>query len=166
MYGLMVTVHVLASVFLIAVILLQAGKGSGLSEGFGGGAMQNMFGSSANTVMTKVTAACAVIFIFTSLTLTIMTTRRSKSLIELERGKVSDIVTGQKVKARGESPAVTPMSQQPAAATAQAPAQSAQEAKKTVTVKEVKIDPVTGKEIVVKEEKMTPEEATARNNAK
>jgi preprotein translocase subunit SecG len=163
----MVAVHVLASIFLIAVILLQAGKGSGMSEGFGGGAMQNMFGSSANTVMTKVTAACAIIFIFTSLTLTIMTTRRSKSLIELERGKVSDIVTGQKVKARGESPAAAPMSQQPVAvAAAQAPAQPAEEAKKTVTVKEVKIDPVTGKEIVVKEEKMTPEEAAARNNAK
>jgi len=149
MYGLMVAVHVLASIFLIAVILLQAGKGSGLSEGFGGGAMQNMFGSSANTVMTKVTAACAIIFIFTSLTLTIMTTRRSKSLIELERGKVSDIVAGQKAKVRVES----------------APAQPAQE-KKTVTVKEVKIDPATGKEVVVKEEKMTPEEAAARNNAK
>lgn len=142
MYAFLITIHVLASIFLIAVILLQAGRGSGLSEGFGGGAMQNIFGSSSTTVLTKVTAGCAIVFIITSLTLTIMATRRGKSLIELQKGKVSDIVTQQKKPVTGT--AVQPVDN------------------KTVTVREVKIDPATGKEIVVKEEKMTPEEAAAK----
>jgi len=129
MFGLMVAVHILASVFLIAVILFQAGKGGGLTENFGGGMMQNVFGASANTVLTKVTAACAVIFIFTSLTLTIMTTRRSKSLIELDKSKVEDILVKQKANA------------------------AAKPENTVTTVREVKVDPATGKETVVKEEK-------------
>ncbi|PIR65734.1 MAG: preprotein translocase subunit SecG [Candidatus Omnitrophica bacterium CG12_big_fil_rev_8_21_14_0_65_43_15] len=148
MYAFMIVIHILASIFLIAVILFQAGRGGGLTETFGGGAMQNMFGSSANMVMTKVTAACAIVFIITSLSLTILTTRRSKSLIDLERSKVADVIIKQK--------------QQPAATVPAAAPVSPLDAKKTVTVREVKIDPETGKEIVVKEEKMTPEEAAAK----
>lgn len=140
MYPFFVIIHILACIFLIAVILFQAGRGGGLTEGFGSGAMQNMFGASANTVLAKVTSVCAVIFICTSLALTIITTRQGKSLIELQRGKVSDIVAGQ----------------QPAPVTV--------DPSKSVTVREVKIDPATGKEIVVKEEKMTPAEAAAKQN--
>lgn len=161
MYAFLLVIHILASIFLILVILLQAGRGGGLSESFGGGAMQNIFGSSSTTVLTKITAACAVIFILTSLTLTILTSRRGKSLIDLERSKVSDIVLGQKQKvaARQEPSKGIGLPSSP-----QAPEAAAQaEAGKTVTVREVRIDPATGKEIVVKEEKMTPEEAAQRN---
>ncbi len=147
MYGFMVAVHVLACIFLIAVILFQAGRGGGLSETFGSSAMQNIFGSSSKTILTKITAVCAVIFIITSLLLTILTTRRSKSLIDLEKGRVMDIVASQKS---------SPVSKQ------ELPLTAGKDAAKTVTIKEVKIDPATGKEIVVKEEKMTPQEAAAR----
>lgn len=156
MYPLMVVVHILTCIFLIAVILFQAGRGGGLTEGFGSGAMQNMFGSSANTVLTKVTSVCAVIFICTSLFLTLLTTRQSKSLIDLERSKVGDIVVQQK-----RNPVAVPVQQASPSVNVQP---VATDANKTVTVREVKIDPQTGKEVVVKEEKMTPEEAAAKQS--
>jgi preprotein translocase subunit SecG len=170
MFALIIFFHILASIFLILVILLQAGRGGGLSDSFGGGAMQNIFGTSSQTVLTKVTAACATIFILTSLTLTILTGRREKSLIDVQRGRVADIVTRQKMQPAASS-AVQPQPAQTAAQPAVSPQggpaapveTSKAEAAKTVTVREVKIDPATGKEVVVKEEKMTPEEASQRN---
>src|SRR3989338_3645124 len=136
MFTLIVIFHILASIFLILVILLQAGRGGGMSDSFTGGAMQNIFGSSSTTVLTKVTAVCATIFILTSLTLTVLTGRREKSLIDVQRGRVADIVAGQKKDFKAP---VAPVKEESA---------------KTVTVREVKIDPSTGKEVVVKEEKM------------
>lgn len=156
MYAFIVIIHIAASAVLILLILLQAGRGGGLSEGFGGGAMQNIFGSSSKTIMTKITAVCAVVFILTSISLTILVTRRGKSLIDVKKTKVSDIIAQQKTKA-------APIKQQAQTPTTEP---QAEDAKKTVTVKEVKIDPQTGKEIVVKEEKMTPEEAAARQGGK
>jgi|GEM_PF-432827 len=159
MYGFMIVVHVLASIFLIAVILFQAGRGGGLTEGLGGGAMQNIFGASSKTVLTKVTTVCAIIFICTSLLLTILTTRRSKSLIDLEKSKVIDITTKQRpgfAKTQASQTTASVGQQQAQSQTA------GQDSAKTVTVREVKIDPATGKEIVVKEEKMTPQEAAAK----
>jgi hypothetical protein len=39
MYATVIVIHVIISLFLIAVILLQAGKGGGLSDTFGGSQM-------------------------------------------------------------------------------------------------------------------------------
>ncbi|MFH1406593.1 MAG: preprotein translocase subunit SecG [Candidatus Omnitrophota bacterium] len=75
-------VHIIACLVLIAVILLQAGKGGGLSEMFGGGATQNIFGTSATTFLTRATTACAIIFIITSLTLAVLSGKRERSLME------------------------------------------------------------------------------------
>jgi preprotein translocase subunit SecG len=170
MFIAIIVFHILASIFLILVILLQAGRGSGLAEGFGGGTvMQNIFGSSSSTVLTKATAVCAVVFIVTSLTLTILTSRRGKSLIDLEKAKVGDIVAGQKPKEAVGATAggVNVASPKEAPAQTTTPAKGEVNApEKTVTVREVKIDPATGKEIVVKEEKMTPEEAAERQKSK
>ena len=81
MYIAVLTLHILVSIFLIMVILLQAGRG-GLTETFGGGLTQTMFGARAANVLTRLTAICAIIFISTCLTLTILSFRRGRSLIE------------------------------------------------------------------------------------
>ena len=60
MYAILIVVHVVISLFLIAVILLQAGKGGGLADSFGGSQMQNMFGTKSATVLTRLTAVCAI----------------------------------------------------------------------------------------------------------
>jgi len=82
MYGVILVIHVMASIFLIMVILLQAGRGGGLADSFGGSQMQNLFGTKSTTVLTKLTTACAVVFIITCLSLAMISSRRSRSLVE------------------------------------------------------------------------------------
>lgn len=82
MYGVVIVIHVMASIFLIMVILLQAGKGGGLADSFGGSQMQNLFGTKSTTVLTKLTTGCAVLFIITCLSLAIISSHRSRSLVD------------------------------------------------------------------------------------
>ncbi len=82
MYTLVMIVHVIACLILILVILLQAGRGGGLSGMVGSGQPQSILGTQTNAFMTRATEVCAVIFILTSLTLGIMSTHRGKSLME------------------------------------------------------------------------------------
>ena len=82
MYIFLLIVHVFVSFVLVAVILLQAGRGGGLSEMMGAGQPQSILGTQTNKFMTRATEVCAVLFIITSLTLAMLTTQRGKSLIE------------------------------------------------------------------------------------
>lgn len=63
--------HVVACIFLILVVLLQQGRGGGLGSAFGGGAGgQQVFGGrGAGNLLTRLTAAFAIIFMGTSVTL-------------------------------------------------------------------------------------------------
>jgi preprotein translocase subunit SecG len=63
--------HVLVCIFLILVVLLQQGKGADLSV-FGGGSTQTAFGArSATTLLHKLTVASFVIFIVTTVSISI-----------------------------------------------------------------------------------------------
>lgn len=62
--------HVLVCVFLILVVLTQQGKGQDLASAFGGAGTQAAFGARGTaTLLTRVTAVCAAIFMVTSLLL-------------------------------------------------------------------------------------------------
>lgn len=80
-YGLVLVVHVLVALFLIGVILLQGGRG-GLGEAMGGAAAQSLFGGGVNTVMTRVTAVCAALFMATCLSLAMLSTASGRSVID------------------------------------------------------------------------------------
>jgi len=82
MYAVLIVIHVIVSIFLIAVILLQAGRGGGLADSFGGSQMQSLFGTKSTAVLTKLTAICATTFILTCLSLALISSYRSKSLME------------------------------------------------------------------------------------
>ncbi|MBU1887845.1 MAG: preprotein translocase subunit SecG [Candidatus Omnitrophica bacterium] len=82
MYAFFVTIHVIASLFLIAVILLQAGRGGGLSDTFGGSQMQNLFGTKSVNVLTRMTTISAALFIITCLALALISSHRNKSLVD------------------------------------------------------------------------------------
>ena len=71
MFAFVTTLHVVVSVFLIFVILLQPGKGDAMAAfSGGGGGSQTVFGGRGNvTFLSKVTTVCAIIFMITSLTL-------------------------------------------------------------------------------------------------
>jgi len=68
MYTLIVVLHVIVSIALILVILLQTGKGSDIGAVFGGGSSQTLFGSTGPTsFLSKLTAGAAIVFMLTSL---------------------------------------------------------------------------------------------------
>lgn len=70
MLPLILTIHVLAVIALIILILLQHGKGANVGAAFGSGASQTIFGSTGATpFLVKVTALVAAIFFATSLLL-------------------------------------------------------------------------------------------------
>lgn len=80
-YWLVIVIHIIASLVLIAVILLQAGRGGGLSESFGGSSTQTLFGTKTSVFLTRATAASAIIYILTCLTLAVMTSHQGRSLV-------------------------------------------------------------------------------------
>ena len=81
LYGLVMLIHVIVSLVLIAVILLQAGRGGGLSESFGGSSTQTIFGTKTSVFLTRATAVSAVVYILTCLVLGVMTSHRGRSLV-------------------------------------------------------------------------------------
>jgi len=84
MYGFFVFIHIIICVALVLVVLLQAGKGAGLGGLFGGGGGDQLFSApSGSAFIRKVTTTMAIIFMFTCITLTILSSKRSEqSLME------------------------------------------------------------------------------------
>ena len=71
-------VHIIVCLFLIIVVLLQSGKSADIAAAFGGMGIQTAFGPrGAATVLSKATTWSAVIFMITSITLSIFATRSS-----------------------------------------------------------------------------------------
>lgn len=70
MKELLLVIHVLVSIALIVLVLLQHGKGADMGAAFGGGASQTLFGSRGSaTFLSRTTAVLATIFFLTSLSL-------------------------------------------------------------------------------------------------
>ena len=66
-------IHVLVSLFLILVVLAQQGKGQDLASAFGGAGSQTAFGARGTaTLLSKITAGAAAIFMITSLMLSFL----------------------------------------------------------------------------------------------
>lgn len=75
--------HVLVAVFLVLVILLQAGKGGGVGAAFGGAGSQTVFGGrGAQTFLGKLTSFGAAVFFITSLILSHISTTPGRSVLE------------------------------------------------------------------------------------
>lgn len=73
--------HVVVSIILILVILLQAGKGANMGAAFGGSS-QTVFGSSGPaSFLGKMTTVIAILFMLTSLTLSYSAVHKGKSLM-------------------------------------------------------------------------------------
>ncbi|MGA2252400.1 preprotein translocase subunit SecG [Terracidiphilus sp.] len=80
-----IAIHVVACLFLIGVVLLQQGRSADLAGAFGGQGSQTAFGPrAAANIFTRLTAWAAVIFMLTSLSLTILYVRsmHSRSVLD------------------------------------------------------------------------------------
>lgn len=68
-----ITVHIIVCLFLIGVVLVQQGRSADLAGAFGGQGSQTAFGPrAAANVLTRLTTWCAVIFMCTSIALTVL----------------------------------------------------------------------------------------------
>ncbi|MDD5226241.1 MAG: preprotein translocase subunit SecG [Candidatus Omnitrophica bacterium] len=85
---LVVCIHVIVCLVLIIVILLQAGRGQGLTGSSFGGNVQSLFGTKASSFLTKATSICAVLFLFTCIGLNILEIQKSRSLFKTPDSQV------------------------------------------------------------------------------
>src|SRR3954451_11325337 len=82
MVSLIVVIHVIVCAFLVIVVLLQSGKSADVAAAFGGMGSQTAFGPrSAANVLTKATSWSAVIFMVTSIALSIMMGRHTSNSV-------------------------------------------------------------------------------------
>jgi preprotein translocase subunit SecG len=141
MYILFLLIHILVCVFLIIVVLLQSGKAADLAGAFGGMGSQTAFGPRGSaTLLSKATTISAVLFMITSLSLSILATKGA--------GLGTTVLEGGSTKsapARSQAPAAPipgiPTPAAPQSQTIQIPLPSKQNAGKPVPVIPVKPAP-------------------------
>ncbi len=96
MYILITIIHIIVCLILVVVVLLQSGKAADLAGAFGGMGSQTVFGPRGSaTLLSKATTISAIIFMVTSLTLSILATRAGGSATP-DLLKKTIPVTGQK----------------------------------------------------------------------
>ena len=85
MSNVLIIIHVVVSLALIMIVLLQTGKGADMGAAFGGGSSQTLFGSTgASTFLSKLTTIAAVVFMLTSLALAYHSSRGARTSIMME----------------------------------------------------------------------------------
>jgi len=117
-YPFLLTLHLVVCLCLVAVILVQSGKGGGLAGGAFGGATQTVFGGrGATDFITRATVVLGVLFFITSLSLALMTTRGTTA----SRSVVSEAAK----RAASSAPPALPSQSQPQGGIQTAPLQKA-----------------------------------------
>ncbi|MDO9262418.1 MAG: preprotein translocase subunit SecG [Desulfosalsimonadaceae bacterium] len=132
MTALIITIHIIVSIALILIVLLQTGKGASMGAVFGGAGSQTLFGNTgAASFLGKMTTWAAVIFMITSLALAYISKSGGKSV-------VSDL---QPITQQTQAP----VAEKPPVSIPESPATPASE--KPLSVNEP--TPITGKKPVV-----------------
>ena len=92
LHNVLLIIHLLVAVGVVALVLIQQGKGADAGAAFGGGASSTVFGSQgSSSFLTRATGILATIFFITSLTLAYLSTQKIKPT------SVVDTVIEQKV---------------------------------------------------------------------
>lgn len=106
-------IHVIVSIGLILVVLLQTGKGADMGAVFGGSS-STIFGSSgAGNFLTRLTTGMAIVFMITSLTLGYFSGKKLSSSL-FDRGKIeAEQAPRQPASAQAPQATPQPQSQQP-----------------------------------------------------
>lgn len=88
MEAILTVIHVIASLVLVTIILLQSGKGQGVAAGLGGasGAAKKMFGGgNTQTALGKATIGVGALFLATSVSLAYLSSQPD-SAVDLQKG--------------------------------------------------------------------------------
>jgi preprotein translocase subunit SecG len=93
----LIIIHIVVSIALIMIVLLQTGKGADMGAAFGGGGSQTLFGSTgASTFLSKATTAAAIVFMLTSLGL---------AYLSSHRGEAPSVLTDTRAPIESQAPA-------------------------------------------------------------
>jgi preprotein translocase subunit SecG len=126
-FNLVVVVQVLSALLIIALVLLQHGKGADMGAAFGSGASGSLFGATGSSnFMSKSTGVAAAVFFSATLALSFMASERNATV----GGGVMENVTvpvapssgSGAIPTTGSAPAAAPAAATPAVPAADAPA--------------------------------------------
>lgn len=93
MYLVLLIFHIIVSLLLISAVLLQSGKGASLSNIFGGGGMETVFGAETSAILNRITSILAIIFIINSILLATLPGKlTTKSILQQEIQKESQVL--------------------------------------------------------------------------
>ena len=104
-------IHFIVCVGLVVIVLLQADKGEGLAGAFGGGASSTVFGERGpGTLISKLTTAMAVVFMITSLLLSVYvpTWDKPNPATELSNATPLSVPASQLPSSPAAAPTTTP----------------------------------------------------------
>ncbi|MES2772035.1 MAG: preprotein translocase subunit SecG [Pseudomonadota bacterium] len=80
LFSVVLTVHVIAAISVIALVLMQQGKGADMGAAFGSGASGSLFGATGSAnFLSRTTAILATVFFITSLSLAYMASAKPKT---------------------------------------------------------------------------------------
>jgi len=95
MFEIVLIVHLIIALLLIALVLVQHGKGAdaGANFGGGGGSSQSVFGSGGSaTFLSRMTAIVATIFFITSLALAYMASQQAKGYQSVTKPAIEAVI--------------------------------------------------------------------------
>jgi preprotein translocase subunit SecG len=126
LHTLLMIVHIVRATCIVALVLVQRGKGADAGAGFGAGASGTVFGArGATTALSRATAVLATVFMVTSLVLAYMGSQRVAPQSELERlateGAEAEVPVVPGAGAQGLPSVEVPQSDVPAAPPAEPP---------------------------------------------
>ena len=95
LYYSLAVLHIIVCIILVLVVLLQSGRGADLAGAFGGSGTQTAFGSRGPaSFLSKMTTGAAVVFMITSISLSLITVKKeaSKSILETTKQQATQPV--------------------------------------------------------------------------
>jgi len=104
-------IHVIVSVFLIIVVLLQSGKSADIAGAFGGVGSQTAFGPrGAASALSRATTVAVIVFMLTSGSLSILSSRHTSgtSVLDTVKGSSAPASTPVPTNSVPATPAPTP----------------------------------------------------------
>jgi len=113
---LITAIHVIVCIILIVAVLLQSGKAADLAGAFGGAGSQTVFGPrGAGTLLSKITTICAILFMFTSIGLWVLSAKGTKSVLSGESTPKKEVPAATQTKKENPTPTAkdTGQKQQP-----------------------------------------------------
>lgn len=80
MFAFVITIHVITCILLIAIVLIQQGRGGGLIDSLS--SAESVFGTKTSTFLVKSTSVLSVVFFISCLCLAFLAIQKNKSIIE------------------------------------------------------------------------------------